>query len=50
MFVGLKHPFALGQRIPATLRFEHAGAVRVAFVVQADAPSPGEAMPAMKRP
>lgn len=35
MFIGLKRPFALGARIPATLRFQRAGNVRVEFVVQA---------------
>jgi copper(I)-binding protein len=43
MFVGLKRPFKAGERVPATLRFARAGAVKVEFVVQADAPS--SAMP-----
>jgi copper(I)-binding protein len=44
MFTGLKRPFKLGERIPATLRFAHAGAVEVEFVVQEEAPASGEAM------
>jgi copper(I)-binding protein len=47
MFEGLKRPFKLGERIPATLRFARAGSVKVEFVVQADAPAAGEAMPHM---
>jgi copper(I)-binding protein len=44
MFEGLKRPFRPGERIPATLRFEHAGTVKVEFVVQATPPAAGEAM------
>jgi copper(I)-binding protein len=33
MFVGIKHPFKEGEKVPATLRFEHAGAVNVEFRV-----------------
>jgi len=44
MFAGLKRPFTAGERIPATLRFEHAGAVNVEFVVQTDAPKPAGPM------
>jgi copper(I)-binding protein len=47
MFEGLRRPFKLGERIPATLRFAHAGTITVEFVVQADAPAGGEAMPHM---
>jgi periplasmic copper chaperone A len=39
MFVGLERPFKVGERVPATLRFAHAGAVNVEFVVQAAAPT-----------
>ena len=35
MFVGIRQPFKEGDRIPATLRFEKAGEVRVEFRVQA---------------
>ncbi len=35
MFVGLKRPFAQGERIKATLQFEKAGKVDVEFVVGA---------------
>jgi periplasmic copper chaperone A len=44
MFVGLKRPLRAGERVPTTLRFAHAGPVKVEFVVQADAPSSGGAM------
>jgi copper(I)-binding protein len=44
MFVGPKRPFRLGERIPATLKFEHAGKVKVEFVVQAQAPAGRSAM------
>jgi copper(I)-binding protein len=33
MFIGLKAPFATGERIPTTLRFQKAGAVTVDFEV-----------------
>jgi len=52
MFIGLKRPFALGDRIPATLNFEHGGSVRVEFHVDPPAyhpsPMPGMAMPGGK--
>jgi copper(I)-binding protein len=35
MFVGIRQPFKEGDRIPATLRFEKAGELRVEFRVQA---------------
>lgn len=35
MLVGLKAPLKKGTRIPATLRFAHAGAVKVEFAVEA---------------
>lgn len=35
MFMGLKAPLAKGTSIPATLRFQRAGAVKVRFAVQA---------------
>lgn len=34
MFLGLKHPLRLGERVPAALRFQRAGTVRVEFLVQ----------------
>jgi copper(I)-binding protein len=38
MLVGPKHLFSLGQSIPATLHFERAGSVGIAFTVQAAPP------------
>ncbi len=35
MFVGLKAPFAAGQKIPLTLQFARAGALRVDLTVEA---------------
>ncbi len=35
MFMGLKAPLAKGTTIPATLRFQRAGAIKVRFAVQA---------------
>jgi periplasmic copper chaperone A len=43
MFLGLKAPLKQGEQVPVTLKFEHAGAVKVAFEVQsvgAQAPVP----------
>ena len=34
MFEGLKRPFKSGEQVPAVLHFQHAGAVRVRFVVR----------------
>ncbi len=34
MFMGLKKPFAKGEKLPLTLVFEKAGAIQVQFVVQ----------------
>ena len=46
MLIGLKHPFVAGQRVPATLRFERAGSVRIEFRVErAEGRAP--AMPSM---
>jgi periplasmic copper chaperone A len=42
MFIGPTHPFKVGEMIPATLTFAHAGAIRVGFLVQ-----PRDAAPAM---
>lgn len=42
MLIGPKHPFAVGDHVMGTLRFEHAGSVKVDFHVQADPPK-GEA-------
>ncbi len=47
MLIGPAHPFKLGDKVPASLRFAHAGAVKVYFAVQADAPAEGGAMPGM---
>ena len=47
MLIGLKHALKVGDRVPATLRFAHAGEVRVEFVVQADAPAAGASMAGM---
>ena len=35
MFIGLKAPFAKGQKVPATLVFEKAGKVDIEFLVEA---------------
>ena len=34
MFIGLKKPFRKGAQIPATLKFERAGSLKVSFAVQ----------------
>lgn len=34
MFIGLKRPLKQGERVPVTLRFQHAGKVAVQFAVQ----------------
>ena len=47
MMIGPKHPFKLGDRIPATLRFAHAGEVKVEFVVQTQPPAYAQPMAAM---
>jgi len=41
MFIDIKRPFKEGERIPATLRFEKAGEVKVEFQVGREAPSAG---------
>ena len=38
MLIAPKRPFRIGDRIPATLMFARAGALRVEFYVQAEAP------------
>jgi copper(I)-binding protein len=48
MIVGPRRPFKAGDRIPATLRFAHAGEVKVEFAVQAEAPAAAMSMPGMK--
>jgi copper(I)-binding protein len=40
MLIGPKRSFKVGEHIPATLKFEHAGEVKVDFYVQGDAPKP----------
>jgi copper(I)-binding protein len=35
MFIGLTRPFAVGERVPVTLRFERAGEMTVELAVQA---------------
>ena len=47
MFMGPKKPFAIGDHVPATLRFRRAGAVKVEFYVQAAAPDAGGGHAAM---
>lgn len=49
MFIGPKRPFKLGDHVPVSLRFEHAGTVNVDFTVEqpqaASSSMPGMAMP-----
>ncbi len=46
MFVGIRRPFKEGERIPATLRFEKAGDVKVDFeVLRTAPPTMAERMP-----
>jgi copper(I)-binding protein len=47
MFIGPKKPFAVGDHIPATLRFRRAGTVKVEFEVQEAAPQAGGGQAAM---
>jgi copper(I)-binding protein len=47
MLIGPKRTFKAGDHIPATLRFAHAGPVKVEFVVQADPPDAGPSKPPM---
>ena len=42
MLVGPKAPLKAGDHIPAVLRFAHAGAVKVEFIVQVQAPATGD--------
>lgn len=42
MFMGLKKPLRVGERVPATLRFASGAVVRTEFVVQTAAPAPVE--------
>jgi copper(I)-binding protein len=46
MLIGPKRPFKVGDHIPATLNFAHAGEVKVYFNVQ-DGPETGKSMPGM---
>lgn len=48
MFMGLKAPFQLGAKIPATLTFKRAGKVQVAFAVEAITYTGPAAAPAME--
>ena len=55
MLIGPRKPLKVGDHIPATLDFAHAGAVKVEFIVQAQAPAgampktmPLGAMPGVK--
>ena len=41
MFVNIRAPLAQGQKVPATLRFEKAGEVKVDFAVGQPAPAAG---------
>jgi copper(I)-binding protein len=45
MIIGPKHAFKIGDHIPAMLRFQHAGEVKVEFYVQADPPEAGGSAP-----
>ena len=47
MIIGPKQGFKVGDHIPATLRFEHAGEVKVEFYVEAASASAGQSMPGM---
>jgi copper(I)-binding protein len=47
MFMGPKKPFAVGDHVPATLRFRRAGAVKVEFYVQDAAPEAASGHAAM---
>ena len=44
MLIGPKRPFKVGDHIPATLRFQRAGAVNVDFEVEAATPGGGQPM------
>lgn len=48
MFIGLKAPFTLGAKIPATLTFKRAGKVKVAFAVEPVTYTGPAATPAME--
>jgi copper(I)-binding protein len=48
MFVDIKRPFKEGEKIPATLRFEKAGEVKVEFLVSSSA-IPGRATTPVRR-
>jgi copper(I)-binding protein len=43
MFVGLKRPLRIGDRLPATLSFASGARIKVEFVVTPTAPQPGPA-------
>jgi copper(I)-binding protein len=47
MIAGPKQTFKVGDHIPATLRFEHAGELKVEFYVEAAAPAAGSSMAGM---
>jgi len=40
MFIKPTHAWQVGEHVPATLRFQHAGSIDVEFYVQADQPPP----------
>ena len=40
MFIKPTHAWRVGEHVPATLRFQHAGSIDVEFYVQADQPPP----------
>ncbi len=48
MFIGLKAPFTLGAKVPATLTFKRAGKVKVAFAVEPVTYTGPAAAPAME--
>ena len=47
MVIGPRGPLRAGERVPVTLRFAHAGAVKIDFTVAADEPADTPAMPGM---
>jgi copper(I)-binding protein len=47
MIIGPKQAFKVGDHIPATLRFEHAGSLKVEFYVEAASAASGQLMPGM---
>ena len=49
MLIGPNHAFKVGEHIPATLKFEHAGEIKVEFYVEGETPkTQSHDMPGMK--